>query len=91
MPDFAVSHLYNPDMAAKPKPRGPWTAEEVARNEFANRARALHDRGKTPEQRLEETLRLSRFVSELSQGSDGRHDSAPSHARALSTPRGPHP
>jgi len=49
-------------------PRGPWTAEEIARNERAERARALRDREKTPQQCLEETLRLSRFVSELRQG-----------------------
>ncbi len=57
-------------MAAKPKakPRGPWTAEEIARNERAERARALRDHEKTPQQCLEETLRLSRFVSELQQG-----------------------
>jgi hypothetical protein len=57
-------------MAAKPKakPRGPWTPEEIAREERANQARAQRDREKTPEERLEETLRLSRFLSELRQG-----------------------
>jgi hypothetical protein len=64
-------------MAAKPKakPRGPWTAEEVAREERANRTRALRDRAKTPEERLEETVRLSRFISEL-------RDGAPDDVRA---------
>lgn len=52
----------------KAKPRGPWTAEEIARNERAEQARAVRDREKTPQQCLEETLRLSRFVSELRQG-----------------------
>jgi hypothetical protein len=52
----------------KLKPHGPWTPEEVARNERVNRARALRDREKSAEERLEETLRLSRFVSELRQG-----------------------
>jgi hypothetical protein len=64
-------------MAAKPKakPRGPWTAEEVAREERANRTRTLRDRAKTPEERLEETVRLSRFISEL-------RDGAPDDVRA---------
>jgi hypothetical protein len=65
--------VYNAGMAtpSKPKPRGPWTPEEIARNERANQARALCDREKTPEERLEETLRLSRFISELRQGAPG--------------------
>ncbi len=50
------------------KLRGPWTAEEVARNERAAEARIEQDKKKSMEQRLEETLRLSRFISELSQG-----------------------
>ena len=55
-------------MAAKPKarPKGPWTAEEIVREERATRARALSDRQKTPEERLEETLRLSRFSASSS-------------------------
>jgi hypothetical protein len=59
-----------PLMAAKPKakPRGPWTPEEIARNERANQVRHARDQRKTPEERLEETLRLSRFISELRQG-----------------------
>ena len=57
-------------MAEKPKakPRGQWTAEEVGRNERANQVRAQRDRERTPEERLEETLRMSRFLSELRQG-----------------------
>ena len=52
----------------KTKPKGLWTPEEIAREERANRARALRDRAKTPEERLEETVRLSRFISELRDG-----------------------
>jgi hypothetical protein len=59
----------------KPRPRGHWTHEEIAREERANHARAALDRQKTPEERLEETLRLSRFISEL-------RDGAPSDVRA---------
>jgi hypothetical protein len=57
-------------MATKPKakPKGPWTPEEIAREERVNKARAQGDRAKTPEERLEETVRLSRFISELRDG-----------------------
>jgi hypothetical protein len=60
-------------MAEKPKarPKGPWTPEEIARHERAGEARALRDRAKTPEERLEETVRLSRFISELREGAPG--------------------
>jgi hypothetical protein len=68
---------YNPLMATSPKPRpkGPWTPEEKARNERVNRERAQRDLEKTPEERLEETIRLSKFISELRQG-------LPGHVRA---------
>jgi hypothetical protein len=57
-------------MAAKPKakPKGPWTPEEIARNERVAQIRAAQDRAQTPAERLEEVLRLSRFISELRQG-----------------------
>ena len=60
-------------MAATPKskPRGPWTPEEIAREERATRARAARDRQRTPEERLEETVRVSRFMSELTHGTRG--------------------
>lgn len=53
---------------AKAKLRGPWTPEEIARDERANQVRRARDQSKSPEERLEETLRLSRFVGELRQG-----------------------
>lgn len=60
-------------MPAEPKrkPRGPWTPEEIAREERATRARHARDRQSTPEQRLEETVRVSRFMSELTHGMRG--------------------
>jgi hypothetical protein len=84
---------YNPGMAAKrkTKPTGPWTAEEIDRNERAKEARAQRDHEKTPEERLEETLRMSRFLSELRQGVDGPRGSVSSPARVQSTPRGLRP
>ena len=44
-----------------------WTPEERAREERARTIRARQDREKTPEDRLEETLRLRRLMSELQQ------------------------
>jgi hypothetical protein len=52
----------------RPRPKGPWTPEEIERNERAERVRRARDLEKSPEQRLEETVRLSRFISELRQG-----------------------
>ncbi len=45
-----------------------WTREEREREERAHEIRARQSREQTPEVRLEETLRLSRFISELRQG-----------------------
>jgi hypothetical protein len=45
-----------------------WTPEERAREERARTIRARRDRAKTAEDRLEETLRLSKLMSELQQG-----------------------
>jgi hypothetical protein len=62
--------VYNPAMASTPKakPKGPWTPEEIERNERVAQIRVREDRAKTPEERLEETVRLSRFISELRDG-----------------------
>lgn len=48
--------------------RARWTEEECAREERAQAVRSQEDREKGPEERLEETLRLSRLVAELEQG-----------------------
>jgi hypothetical protein len=45
-----------------------WTPEERAREERARAIRSREDHAKRPEERLEETLRLSRLVAELQQG-----------------------
>jgi hypothetical protein len=45
-----------------------WTREERERNERARQVRARRSREQTHEERLTETLRLSRFISELRQG-----------------------
>jgi hypothetical protein len=48
--------------------RSPWTSEERAREEQARVVRSHEDQEKGPEERLEETLHLSRLVAELQQG-----------------------
>ena len=48
-----------------------WTEVERAREERVRAIRNRQDRAKTPEERLEETLRLSKLMSELQQGAAG--------------------
>jgi hypothetical protein len=48
-----------------------WTAEEREREDRAHAVRLQRDKEKTPEERLEETLRLSRLIAELQQGAVG--------------------
>lgn len=45
-----------------------WTREEREREERVREIRARRDREMTAEERLRDTLRLSRFMSELRQG-----------------------
>lgn len=56
-------------MAAKPKarPKGPWTAEEVAREERANRAQVQRDRARGVSANLEEAAALARFANRFSE------------------------
>jgi|SRR5580704_5924737 hypothetical protein len=60
---------YNLEVAPKPreKPRGPWTAEEIARNERADRAQVAHDRARGVSANLEEAVALSRFANRFSE------------------------
>jgi len=52
-------------MAAKPevRPRGPWTAEEISRNERAKRAQVAQDRARGVGANLEEAAALARFAN----------------------------
>ncbi len=61
--------IYNLDVAAKTKakPRGPWTPEEIARNERANRAQVAHDSARGVSVNLEEAVALSRFANRFSE------------------------
>jgi hypothetical protein len=55
-------------MTATDKRPSDWTREEREREERVREIRVRLSREQTPEERLEETLRLSRFISELRQG-----------------------
>ncbi len=56
-------------MAEQPKgkPRGPWTAEEIAREERANRAQVVHDRARGESKNLEEAAALARFANRFAE------------------------
>lgn len=64
-----VAGPYNLDMTAKPetKPRGTWTAEEIARNERANQAQVARDRARGVSANLEEAVALCRFANRFSE------------------------
>ncbi len=51
----------------KAKPRGPWTAEEIARHERANRAQVERDRKRGVSANLEETVALTRFANRFAE------------------------
>jgi hypothetical protein len=56
-------------MPAKPKakPRGPWTAEEVARNERVAQIRVREDRKRGVSANLQDTVKLTRFANRLAE------------------------
>jgi hypothetical protein len=60
---------YNFEMAPNPreKPRGPWTAAEIARNERADKAQVAHDRARGVSANLEQAVALSRFANRFSE------------------------
>ncbi len=57
------------DMAAKPKakPKGPWTPEEMARNERATSAQVARDRARGVSANLEEAAALARFANRFAE------------------------
>lgn len=59
--------IYNPAMAPqrKAKPKGPWTPEEIARNERVARIRVERDRARGVSANLEETVALTRFANRV--------------------------
>ena len=51
----------------KVRPSGPWTPEEIARNERANRAQVERDRKRGASVNLEETVALTRFANRFAE------------------------
>jgi hypothetical protein len=56
-------------MAAKPKvrPKGPWTAAEIARNERVAQIRVARDRARGVSANLEDAVKLTRFANRLAE------------------------
>lgn len=56
-------------MAAKPKekPQGPWTAEEIARNEHVAQLRVQRDHARGVSENLRDTVALTRFANRFAE------------------------
>jgi hypothetical protein len=65
---MAQTKKRRPNDSSTPTRPSEWTREEQEREERVHEIRARKSREQTPEVRLEETVRLSRFISELRQG-----------------------
>lgn len=54
-------------MAAEPtlRPKGPWTPEEIARNERVAQVRVQRDRARGVSANLEDLVKLTRFANHL--------------------------
>ncbi len=61
--------IYNPAMASTPKakPKGPWTPEEIERNERVAKMRVERDRARGVSANLEDTVKLTRFANRLAE------------------------
>jgi hypothetical protein len=52
---------------SKAKPQGPWTREEIERNERAQRAQVARDRARGAGANLEEAAALARFANRFAE------------------------
>jgi hypothetical protein len=52
---------------AQAKPRGPWTPEEIERNERVEKIRVARDRARGVSANLEDTVKLTRFANRLAE------------------------
>lgn len=53
--------------APKPRPKGPWTPEEIARNERVAQARVARDRERGASVNLEEGIALTKFANRFAE------------------------
>jgi hypothetical protein len=51
----------------KAKPKGPWTPEEIERNERVAQIRVREDRKRGVSANLEDTVKLTRFANQLAE------------------------
>jgi len=51
----------------KTKPKGPWTAAEIARNERVAQIRVQQDRARGVSANLEDLVKLTRFANRLAE------------------------
>lgn len=51
----------------KPKPKGPWTPQEIARNERVAQARVKRDNKRGASANLEESIALTRFANRFAE------------------------
>jgi hypothetical protein len=65
----ATDRTTMPTMASAPKakPRGPWTPEEIARNEHVAKIRVARDRSRGVSANLEDTVKLTRFANRFAE------------------------
>jgi hypothetical protein len=56
-----------PKAKSKARPKGPWTPEEIARNERVNKIRVKRDRARGVSANLEDVVVLTRFANRLAE------------------------
>jgi hypothetical protein len=54
-------------MQPKERPQGPWTREEISRQQRANQAQVTRDRARGVSANLEETVALTRFANRFAE------------------------
>jgi hypothetical protein len=66
MPKMQTGMKEMPNGLSNARPSGPWTPEEIARNERVARARVARDRKRGVSANLEEAVALARFANRFS-------------------------
>jgi hypothetical protein len=60
-------HFAHMPRKRKANPRGPWTAEEIARNERVAQIRVQQDRARGVSANLEDLVKLTRFANRFAE------------------------
>jgi hypothetical protein len=64
---MAAKPKAKPQAKPKARPKGPWTPEEIARNERVNKIRVQRDRARGVSANLEDVVVLTRFANRLAE------------------------